>query len=134
VKGTRHSEEQIMTILKQGEAGLTTTELCRQHGITEQTYYRWKTKPTAPAQLFAVLVADSICTYTSGDTGMRKASTWMLEKRTQTPSPSPDHIPAEDDNKTLTGNSHANWYIERGHLNCVFARCPASYPPPGTLP
>jgi len=38
VKGTRHSEEQIMTILKQGEAGLTTTELCRQHGITEQTY------------------------------------------------------------------------------------------------
>src|SRR5216683_1384815 len=91
-------------------------------------------QPTAPAQLFAVLVACSIGTYTSGDTGMRKASTWMLEKRTQTPSPSPDHIPAEDDNKTLTGNSHANWYIERGHLNCVFARCPASYPPPGTLP
>jgi len=80
VKGTRHSEEQIMTILKQGEAGLTTTELCRQHGITEQTYYRWKTKPTAPAQLFAVLVADSICTYTSGDTGMRKASTWMWRR------------------------------------------------------
>jgi putative transposase len=44
VKGTRHSEEQIITILKQGEAGLTTTELCRQHGITEQTYYRWKAK------------------------------------------------------------------------------------------
>jgi putative transposase len=42
VKGTRHSEEQIITILKQGEAGLTTAELCRQHGITEQTYYRWK--------------------------------------------------------------------------------------------
>jgi putative transposase len=44
VKGTRHSEEQIITILKQGEAGLTTTELCRQYGITEQTYYRWKAK------------------------------------------------------------------------------------------
>ena len=41
MKGTRHSEEQIITILKQGEAGLTTAELCRQHGITEQTYYRW---------------------------------------------------------------------------------------------
>jgi putative transposase len=40
MKGTRHSEEQIIAILKQGEAGLTTTELCRQHGITEQTYYR----------------------------------------------------------------------------------------------
>src|SRR5258708_1918002 len=44
MKGTRHSEEQIITILKQGEAGLATAELCRQHGITEQTYYRWKAK------------------------------------------------------------------------------------------
>jgi|SRR6202790_4207650 putative transposase len=44
MKGTRHSEEQIITILKQGEAGLGTAELCRQHGITEQTYYRWKAK------------------------------------------------------------------------------------------
>ena len=44
MKGTRHSEEQIITILKQGEAGLTTAELCRQHGIAEQTYYRWKAK------------------------------------------------------------------------------------------
>ena len=33
MKGTRHSEEQMITILKQGEAGLTTAELCRQHGI-----------------------------------------------------------------------------------------------------
>jgi len=30
MKGTRHSEEQIIAILKQGEAGLTTAELCRQ--------------------------------------------------------------------------------------------------------
>ena len=44
MKGTRHSEEQIIAILKQGEAGLGTAELCRQHGITEQTYYRWKAK------------------------------------------------------------------------------------------
>jgi putative transposase len=38
MKGTRHNEEQIIAMLKQGEAGLTTAELCRQHGITEQTY------------------------------------------------------------------------------------------------
>ena len=44
MKGTRHSEEQIIAILKQGEAGLATAELCRQRGITEQTYYRWKAK------------------------------------------------------------------------------------------
>jgi len=44
VKGPRHSEEQIIAILKQGEAGLATGELCRQHGISAQTYYRWKAK------------------------------------------------------------------------------------------
>ncbi|MBV9180945.1 MAG: transposase [Acidobacteria bacterium] len=42
MKGTRHSEEQMIAILKQGEAGLSTAELCRQHNITEQTYDRWK--------------------------------------------------------------------------------------------
>ena len=40
----RGIEEQIIAILKQGEAGLATAELCRQHGIAEQTYYRWKAK------------------------------------------------------------------------------------------
>jgi putative transposase len=45
MKGTRHSEEQIIAILKQGQAGLTTAELCRQqHGISEQTYYQRKAK------------------------------------------------------------------------------------------
>ena len=34
MKGTRHSEEQIIAILKQGEAGLATADLCRQHGIS----------------------------------------------------------------------------------------------------
>src|SRR5439155_11851204 len=44
MKGTRHSEEQIIAILKQGEAGLTTAELCRQHGISDQPYDRKTTK------------------------------------------------------------------------------------------
>ena len=44
MKGIRHSEEQIIAILKQGEAGLATAELCRQQGITEATYYRGKAK------------------------------------------------------------------------------------------
>jgi len=42
VKGTRHNEERIIAILKEGEAGLSNVELCRQHGITERTCYRWK--------------------------------------------------------------------------------------------
>jgi putative transposase len=44
MRGTRHSEEQIIAILKQAEGGLKTAEVCRQHGITEQTFYRWKAK------------------------------------------------------------------------------------------
>jgi putative transposase len=44
MKRGRFSEEQIAGILKQGEAGLKTSELCRQHGISEATYYNWKAK------------------------------------------------------------------------------------------
>lgn len=44
MRGTRHSEEQIIAILKQADNGVKTAELCRQHGIAEQTLYRWKAK------------------------------------------------------------------------------------------
>jgi putative transposase len=44
MRGTRHSEEQIIGILKQAEAGMATAEVCRQHGISEQTLYRWKAR------------------------------------------------------------------------------------------
>jgi len=44
MRGTRHSEEQIIAILKQADNGVKTAELCRQHGIVEQTLYRWKAK------------------------------------------------------------------------------------------
>lgn len=44
MKGVRFKEEQIIAILKQAEKGAATKDLCRQHGITEQTFYRWKSK------------------------------------------------------------------------------------------
>jgi len=44
MRGTHHSEEQIIAILKQADNGVKTAELCRQHGIVEQTLYRWKAK------------------------------------------------------------------------------------------
>ena len=44
MRGTRHSEEQIIAILKQADNGVKTAELCRQHGIVEQTLYRWKAR------------------------------------------------------------------------------------------
>jgi len=44
VKRKRFSVEQIVGILKQAEVGVPVAELCRQAGISEQTFYRWKKK------------------------------------------------------------------------------------------
>jgi putative transposase len=44
VKNSRFSEEQIIGILKQSEAGGKTSELCRQHGISAATFYGWRSK------------------------------------------------------------------------------------------
>lgn len=44
MKGTKFTEEQIVKILKQAEGGVPVKELCRQHGVTIQTIYRWKRK------------------------------------------------------------------------------------------
>ena len=40
----RHSEEQIIGVLKESEAGAKTEELCRRHGISQTTFYKWKAK------------------------------------------------------------------------------------------
>ena len=40
----RCTEAQIIGILKQGEAGRAVTELCREQGVTQATYYRWRSK------------------------------------------------------------------------------------------
>jgi len=40
----RFTEEKIIAILKESEAGARTSDLCREHGISNQTFYRWKRK------------------------------------------------------------------------------------------
>ena len=44
MKGKRFTEEQIIKVLKQAEGGASTKDVCRQAGITPQTFYRWKEK------------------------------------------------------------------------------------------
>jgi putative transposase len=44
MKKNRYTEEQIIGILKQHEAGVKTADLCREHGISEATFYNWKAK------------------------------------------------------------------------------------------
>jgi putative transposase len=44
VKKSRFTEAQIIGVLREQEAGGTTGEVCRRHGISQQTFYRWKSK------------------------------------------------------------------------------------------
>ena len=44
MKRSRFSEEQIIAILKEQEAGVATAEVCRRHGVSSATFYKWKAK------------------------------------------------------------------------------------------
>lgn len=44
MKKTRFTESQIVSILKKQEAGTKVTDICREHGISEPTFYNWKAK------------------------------------------------------------------------------------------
>ncbi len=44
MKRSRFSETQVVGILKEGETGRAVAEICREHGISNATYYQWKSK------------------------------------------------------------------------------------------
>jgi len=44
MKKSRYTQEQIIAVLKQHQAGVPTAELCRKHGISEATFYNWRSR------------------------------------------------------------------------------------------
>ena len=44
MKMTRYSEPQILTILRQAEGGVPVAELCREHGMSNASFYKWRAK------------------------------------------------------------------------------------------
>ena len=44
MKKSRYSDSQIMAILKQAEGGVPVPELCREHGMSSATFYKWRSK------------------------------------------------------------------------------------------
>lgn len=44
MRTSKFSETQIVAILKEADAGMKIKELCRKHGISDATYYKWKSK------------------------------------------------------------------------------------------
>jgi putative transposase len=44
MKGKRYSEEQIIRILREAQAGKTVAQICREQGVSEHSFYRWRKK------------------------------------------------------------------------------------------
>jgi putative transposase len=112
MKRKRHTEEQIIAILKEHEAGMKTADLCRKHGISDASFYNWKAKygglEVSETKRLKGLESDSRRAPASPDLapcrrrwGSSRTSPWRRMQRAATRSQSrrhaggPDQPPAE---------------------------------------
>ncbi len=64
MKRSRFTETQIISILKEADAGMQIKQLCRKHGISDATYYNWKSKyggMSAPSRLVQCTTRFPLC-------------------------------------------------------------------------
>jgi putative transposase len=74
VKKSRFDEAQIINLLREQGAGTPTAEVCRRHGISEQTFYRWKSKYNS----MALAEAEKLRSLEDDNRRLRKAVTDLM--------------------------------------------------------
>ena len=99
----RFTEEQIIGVLKEAEAGSKIAELCRKHGISDATYYNWKAKfggmTVSDAQRLKALEAENsklkrlLADRPDARTVMRKLASWFEYYNTQHPHSAIGYLP-----------------------------------------
>ena len=70
MKRKRFSEEQIISILKEQDAGSFVKDIVRRHGVSEQTFYRWKSKFGGMEIAYSGTSARVFQNYPPGDSGL----------------------------------------------------------------
>ena len=82
MKRSRFSDEQIIGVLKEQEAGAVTADVCRRHGISEATFYKWKAKfgglevtEATPVAIISAIEAEDMPSEWIHSSGARQAIT-----------------------------------------------------------
>ena len=76
MKMTRYSEPQILAILRQAEGGVPVSELCREHGMSNASFYKWRSK-------YGGMDASMISQMKALEDENRRLKSWRDQKRPQ---------------------------------------------------
>ena len=76
MKMTRYSEPQILSILRQAEGGVPVSELCREHGMSNASFYKWRSK-------YGGMDASMISQMKALEDENRRLKSWRDQKRPQ---------------------------------------------------